>query len=186
MLASIFFIMSTNELVKTIDEIRSDQKTARKEFEFHEKVYRTLSESSREYLKPRSYEYKKYLAKTREMISPVVREKCSVCRTHCCMLHNPERSIYMAGAVGGFFFIDYLLIRYNTILPEPNYQNVEKNLCPFWDHGCILPADSRSYLCIRYFCDEIKEELDMQQISRYLEKVKSILNDFSIGKFMPH
>lgn len=166
--------------------MRSDLKTARKEFEFYEKVYGTLSKSSREYLKSRSREYKEYLTNIREIILPAVGRNCSVCRSHCCMLHNPERSIYMARTIGGFSFIDYLLTRYDTILPEPHYKNVERNLCPFWDDGCILPADSRSYLCIRYFCDEAKRELDMQLVSRHLEKLKSVLNGFSIGEFMPH
>jgi hypothetical protein len=172
------------KLDKMADEIRKDQETARGEFEFYENVYEKLSERAREYLKPRSREYKRTLADIREMILPAVSKICSVCQSTCCLLYNQERSIYMAKTIGGFSFIDYLLSRCDTVLPEPHYQNVEKNLCPFWDDGCILPVDARSYLCVRYFCDKIKKELDMKAVSRHLEKLKSMLSDLTLRELM--
>jgi len=61
---------------------------------------------------------------------------------------------------------------------------MEKNVCPFYVNGCTLPVDCRSYLCIQYFCDKIKKELDMQLISKYLEKAKFVLNHFSVQECM--
>lgn len=173
-----------DELDKMADKIQADQKTARGEFEFYESVYKKMSERAKEYLKPRSREYKRTLADIREMILPAVSKICSACQSTCCLLHNQERSIYMAKTIGGFSFIDYMLSRCDTVLPEPRYQNVEKNLCSFWNDGCILPVDARSYLCVRYFCDEIKEELDMEAVSSHLEKLKSMLSDLTLRELV--
>ena len=55
---------------------------------------------------------------------------------------------------------------------------------PFWKDGCILPIDCRSYLCIQYFCDGMKEKLDMVLVNKYLEKVESVIDNFSIKECM--
>lgn len=173
-----------SEIDNPKDRIASDFTKALKEFELYEKFYLALSDNGIKYLKSRSRKYKQILSNIQKIILPSVKRKCSTCNPHCCHLSSPELSIYIAGSVGGFYVVDYLLIRCNTILPEPYYDNAEKNLCPFWKDGCILPVDCRSYLCIQYFCDKLKEELDMALVSKYLEKAKLVLNNFSIGECM--
>jgi len=162
----------------------SDFKKAQKKFELYEKFYLGLSENGKKYLRHQSKIYKTLLLDIQEIIVPSVKRNCPICEIQCCKLYTPELSIYVAGTVGGFDCVDYLLIRCDTILPDPCYENAEENLCPFWADGCILPLDCRSYLCTQYFCDKLKEELDMQLISKYLEKVEFILNNFSIQECM--
>jgi len=161
------------------DKIMADFKKAREEFELYQKFYLGLSENSKKYLKPQSREYKNVLSDIQEIILPSIKRNCPLCIYNCCKLHTPELSIYVAGSLGCFDYVDYLLVRCDTVLPNPYYENAQKNLCPFWSDGCILPVDCRSYLCIQYFCDKLKEELDMQLVSKYLEKVSSIINNFS-------
>ncbi|MBW2334287.1 MAG: hypothetical protein JRF06_04200 [Deltaproteobacteria bacterium] len=173
-----------SEIDNPKDRIASDFTKALKEFELYEKFYLALSDNGIKYLKSHSRKYKQILSNIQKIILPSVKRNCSTCNPHCCHLSSPELSIYIAGSVGGFYVVDYLLIRCNTILPEPYYDNAEKNLCPFWKDGCILPVDCRSYLCIQYFCDKLKEELDMVLVSKYLEKAALVLNNFSIGECM--
>ena len=99
---------------KAMKKLLSDLEEAREKFEFYEKVYLKLSEDAREHLKRYSAEYKRCLRDIRELILPAVRENCSVCEEHCCMLHNQELSTYIAGTVGAFSFSDYLLVRYDN------------------------------------------------------------------------
>jgi hypothetical protein len=166
------------------DQIMKDFETAWKEFEFYEKLYLSLNDNAKEYLKSLSEEYKKVILDIQEVILPSVRKICPTCSIQCCKLYTPEPSIYIARSVGGFECVDYLLVRCDTVLPEPYYEHAEKNLCIFWKDGCILPADCRSYLCIQYFCDELKNEVDMQLISKYLEKAESILTSFSLREIL--
>ena len=166
------------------DKAIYDFKKARKEFELYEKFYLSLSSKAKQYLRSRSREYRRCLMDIQDLILPSVREICSVCKTRCCQLFSPEHSIYMAGSIGGFCIADYLLTRCDNKLPEPYFENAEKNLCPFWDDGCILPDDCRSFLCVQFFCDKLKEDLDMESVSKSLEKTQAVLNSLSIGECM--
>ncbi|MBW1915849.1 MAG: hypothetical protein JRI86_13110 [Deltaproteobacteria bacterium] len=166
------------------DKILSDFKRPQKEFELYEKFYLGLGENAKIYLKCESKKYKKIVLAIQEVIQPSVRMNCIRCEIHCCKLYVPELSIYIAKPVGCFDLINYLLVRCDTVLPDPCYENMEKNVCPFYVNGCTLPVDCRSYLCIQYFCDKIKKELDMQLISKYLEKAKFVLNHFSVQECM--
>jgi len=162
--------------------LQADIKLAQKKFAYYEKVYKIIKGNGKEYLQIQSTAYKKIIHDIQELILPAIRRNCPNCENFCCKLHNPELSIYTAGSVGAFSFADYILVRCDTVLPEPNFRNMEKNLCPFWVGGCNLPLDCRSYLCIKWFCNRLKKELDMQVISKHLETLKSLLKDFSIQK----
>ena len=162
----------------------SDFEKAREKYEIFGRFYRSLSHKAKGYLEGKSGEYKRCLIDIQRLILPVVRRVCPTCQSHCCRLSTPERSIYIAGSVGGFDLCDYLLTKCNNTLPDPDYEKAERNLCPFWEQGCTLPPDCRSYLCIQYFCEELKQELDMELISEYLRKIESILNSFSIAECM--
>jgi hypothetical protein len=162
----------------------SDFKAARQRFELYEKFYLSLSDRARRYLKSESIRYKRSLREIQYLILPAVRKMCPTCDKHCCRLYTPELSIYIAGTVGGFGIADYLMIRCDGILPDPCYENAVKNLCPFWDEGCILPVDCRSFLCIQFFCDKLKNTLDMDTVTESLGKVRGILDSFSIAKCM--
>jgi hypothetical protein len=166
------------------DQITLDLKEAREKYEIYGKFYVSLSQKAKGYLESKSQKYKKCLTDIQRLILPAVKKVCPTCEPHCCRLSTPERSIYIGGSVGGFDLIDYLLIQCNNRLPDPDFEKAERNLCPFWEHGCILPIDCRSYLCIQYFCDELKQELDMKLVSEHLEKIESILDSFSIGRCM--
>ena len=173
-----------NDLNSLNDRMTSDFKKAREKYEIYGKFYVSLSHKAREYLENKSQEYKRCLIHIQRLILPVVKKICPTCQPHCCRFSTPERSIYIAGSVGGFDLYDYLLTKSNNTLPDPDYEKAERNLCPFWAHGCILPTDCRSYLCIQYFCDELKQELDMELISEHLREIESVLNSFSIAECM--
>ena len=159
------------------DKIKAVFKKAQKTFELYEKFYLGLSESAKKYLSLPSGEYKRLLQKFQVIIHPAIQKSCPTCRELCCSLYTPQ--IRICDAIGWFNNVDYMLVRYDTVLPPPNYENAERNLCPFWSDGCILPPDCRSYLCIEYFCDKVRKELDMQLISSYLNKSRLIINNFS-------
>ena len=159
-------------------------KAAKKRFELYEKFYLSLNDNAIKYLINESKKYKRSLKEIQELILPGVREICPACEVQCCRLYTPELSIYVAGTVGGFGLKDYLLIRCDEILPDPCYENAEKNLCPFWDSGCILPVDCRSFLCIQFFCTKLKNTLDMEAVTESLRKIQAILDSFSIAKCM--
>ncbi len=166
------------------DRMTSDFEKAREKYEIYGKFYASLSRKAKEYLENKSREYKRCLTDIQRLILPVVKEVCPTCEPHCCRLSIPERSIYIAGSVGGFDLHDYLLSQCNTRLPDPDYENAKRNLCPFWEEGCTLPMDCRSYLCIQYFCDELKRKLDMKLINEHLRKIESVLSSFSIAECM--
>jgi len=162
------------------DRMPAEIKFAQEKFEWYEKVYRSISGKGKKYLQIKSKEYKKIVHDFQELILPSIKKNCPGCDNFCCKLYNPDRSIYIAGSVGVLGLADYLLVRCDTVLPMPHFENMEKNFCSFWADGCILPPDCRSYRCIRWFCDKLKKELDMQIISKYREMLKSFIEDFSI------
>ncbi|MBW1911798.1 MAG: hypothetical protein JRI43_01255 [Deltaproteobacteria bacterium] len=166
------------------NKVATDFAKALKDFELYEKFYLTLSDNCIRYLRGRSREYKQILLDIQKIILPYIKENCPTCKIVCCRLYIPELSIYIAGTVGGFKVVDYLLSRCDIILPKPCFENAERNLCPFWKDGCILPIDCRSYLCIQYFCDAMKEKLDMALVNKYLEKAEAVIDDFSIKECM--
>lgn len=169
---------------KLIERALADFRSARKTFELCEKFYLSLSENAKEYLRRESRAYKTSLMEVQGLILPTVRKTCPACETPCCRLYTPELSIYIAGTVGGFALEDYLLVRCDEKLPDPVYENAVKNLCPFWDLGCVLPADCRSFLCVQYFCDSLKKELDMEPVLQGLGRIRALLNRFSVGSCM--
>lgn len=162
----------------------ADFRAARTRYALYEKFYRSLSSDARAYLRDESRQYKRSLEEIRSLILPAVSKTCPVCRNQCCKLYTPERSIYIAGTVGGFHLNDYLLARCDETWPDPRYENAENNLCPFWDGGCILPGHCRSYLCIQYFCDDLQKNLAMEAVTESLGRLKTILEAFAIGKCM--
>ena len=166
------------------DRISTDFRAARQRFELYERFYRSLYGRARDYLRAESARYKRSLLEIQQMILPAVAKLCPDCETQCCKLYTPELSIYIAGTVGGFGLNDYLLVRCDTILPDPCYPNAEKNLCPFWKAGCILPPDCRSFLCIQFFCEKLRKNLDMAAVEQSLGKTQAILDSFSIGRCM--
>ena len=166
------------------EKVVADFKMAREKYEIYRRFYVSLSHKAKEYLENKSQEYKKCLTDIQRLILPVVKKICPTCHPHCCRLSTPERSIYIAGSIGGFDLYDYLLTQCNNTLPDPDYEKAEQNLCPFWEDGCRLPTDCRSYLCIQYFCDELKQQLDMELISGHLRKIESVLRSFSIAECM--
>ena len=165
------------------DEIDAIFNKARQEYEIFEKLYRALDKKAKEYLKHQAMEYKRTLLDIQAVILPFIEKICPACKG-CCKLVYPEQSIYIPGTVGGFTYVDYLLVRSDTVLPEPNYENAKRNVCPFFCNGCILPADCRSFLCINFFCYDLKEALDMELISGSLNKAGGIVNNFSIARCM--
>lgn len=162
----------------------ADFKSARERFELYEKFYLSVRGDARRYLESESNTYKIALRKIQALILPGIGKICPVCETQCCRLDDPEISIYIACTVGGFGLKDYLLARCNAIWPDPRYENAVKNLCPFWNSGCSLPTDCRSFLCIQFFCDKLKKNLDMRAVTESLGKLRTILDSFSIGKCM--
>ncbi len=168
----------TNDIEK---RLLKDMQLAKRKFECYEKMYIGLSGDGKKYLQAQSRRYKRKVSEIQKIILPALNDICPTC-INCCKLYTPELSIYIAGSIGCFQFIDYVLVRCNNILPNPYFENIKHNLCPFWAEGCILPSDSRSYLCTKYFCDKLKKELDMRVISEHLEVLKSIIKDFSIKK----
>ena len=162
-------------------KLQHDIQLARMRFEGYEKLYAGLTGDGKKYLQKQSMKYKKALLDIQKLIIPSVQRNCPSC-INCCKLDTPELSIYIAGSLGCFDFIDYILVRCDTVLPEPIFENMEHNLCAFWKNGCILPHDCRSFSCTKYFCDKLKQELDMRVISEKIDTMRSILADFSIKK----
>jgi hypothetical protein len=162
----------------------TDFKKAREKYEAFGMFYISLSHKAKQYLENKSQEYERCFIDIQRLILPAVKKVCPTCEPHCCRLSILERSIYIAGTVGGFELHDYLLAQCNNTLPDPDYEKAERNLCPFWEHDCKLPIDCRSYLCIQYFCDELKQELDMELLSEHLREIESVLNSFSITEYM--
>ena len=175
--------MNNSDSPRTKDEIMAVFKDARKKFDLFEKFYLGLSQEAKKYLRHQSGQYKRMLLDIQEIILPAVQKNCSAC-SRCCYLDAPQLQIRDCDCVAWFGHIDYLLVRCDTILPDPCYENVGKNLCPFWSNGCILPADCRSFRCIKFFCDRVERELDMQLFYKYEERIKSVLTGFSTQQCM--
>lgn len=161
------------------EQIISDTQTALNTFQFYENLYLSINGKAKEYLKYQSRRYKKVLLDIQEIILPHTLKICPTCSVHCCKIYNPEAKRMLPG-VGAFKCADYLLVRYDTKLPDPCYENAEKNLCLFFNNGCTLPADCRSLICIAFFCDTLRKELDMKLIDNYLQQARLILMNFSI------
>jgi len=168
----------TNNLSR---DVQHDIQLARKKFEGYEKLYMGLAGDGKRYLRNQSKTYKRSVLDIQQLILPSIQRNCPSC-INCCKLETPELSIYIAGSIGCFQFVDYILVRCSTVLPDPNFKNMEDNLCSFWAEGCILPYDCRSLSCTKYFCDRLKSELDMRLVSRHLKKLQSIIDNFSIQK----
>ena len=168
----------TNNLKR---ELQHDIQLARKKFEGYEKLYAGLCGDGKEYLQDESKKYKKTVLNIQQLILPSIRRNCPSC-INCCKLDTPELSIYIAGSLGCFDFVDYILVRCDTVLPDPNFSNMEENLCAFWADGCFLPHDCRSFLCTKYFCNTLKKELDMKVISGHLQLLESLMQNFSVKK----
>jgi hypothetical protein len=162
-------------------DLQYDIQMARKKFEGYEKLYAGLSGDGKKYLQNESKKYKRTVRDIQQLILPSIQRNCPTC-INCCKLYTPELSIYIAGSLGCFDFIDYILVRCDTVLPNPNFGNMEDNLCAFWKNGCTLPHDCRSFSCTKYFCDTLKAELDLKVISEKVNIMKSILANFSIKK----
>ena len=163
------------------ERLLTDIKLAQKKFECYEKIYIGLGEGGKRYLRSQSKLYKERVADIQKLILPSLKRNCPTC-INCCKLYTPELSIYIAGSIGCFYFSDYILVRCDTILPNPDFENMKNNLCAYWAEGCILPSDCRSFLCIRYFCDTVKNEINMTIISEHLNVLKAIYDNFSIRK----
>ena len=175
--------MNNSDNQKDKDKIMAVFKDARKKFELFEKFYLGLSQEAKKYLRHQSGQYKRMLLDI-QIILPTVQENCPTCSDFCCRLDAPQLQIRDCDCVGWFGHIDYLLVRCDTILPDPFYENAEKNLCPFWSDGCILSADCKSFRCIKYFCDRLEKELDMQLVYKYEERIESVLAGFSTQQCM--
>ena len=171
--------MSDMEDTEAQNEISADFRKAWERFQLFERLYLCLGEEGAEYLRNQSRKYKGVLRSIRDVIQPAVVRNCSTCEASCCQLSAPDISIYMASTVGGFRYVDYMLARCDTLLPEPRYKNVASNLCPFWSEGCTLPVDCRSFTCVKYFCDGIEKELDMGLVSGLLEGLEKVIGGFS-------
>jgi len=174
--------MNNSRSQKDKDKIMAAFNNARKKFELYEKFYLGLSQEAKKYLRHQSEQYKKILSDIQGIVLSAVQKNCSACSHCCCNLDAPQ--IPICESVGWFGHVDYLLARCATILPDPCYENAERNLCPFWSDGCTLPPDCRSYRCTEYFCHRLESEIDMQLVYKYKEKIQSVITGFSIGQCM--
>jgi hypothetical protein len=163
----------------------SDYESARKKFTAFEFVYRVLQPGDLKYLRKQSAAYKKAVLAVQELILPAVRKHCPQCTYGtCCRLTTPELSIYIAGSIGCFSLTDYLLARCDNQLPAPDFANGLRNLCAFWDNGCRLKPDCRSLLCLQFFCEPLRRDLDMDLVNKYIAAVQSVVKNFSLGKLL--
>jgi hypothetical protein len=163
--------------------ILRDCDSARERFKAFELAYRVLQPDDLLYLRERSAAYKKAILAVQELILPAVRKHCPNCvYGTCCRLNSPELSIYIAGSVGCFNLTDYFLVRCDTGLPAPDFTNGRRNLCAFWDDGCRLEADCRSLLCLQFFCEPLRRDLDMDLVNGRIAAVQSVVDNFSLGR----
>jgi hypothetical protein len=162
-----------------------DFKSAQEKFKAFEFTYRVLLPGDLMYLRKQSATYKKAVKEIQKLILPAVRKHCPHCRYGtCCRLNTPELSIYIAGTIGCFNLTDYLLVRCDTELPAPDFANGRRNLCPFWDNGCRLQPDCRSLLCLRFFCEPIGQDLNMDLVNEHIAAAKSVVDNFSLGRLL--
>jgi hypothetical protein len=166
-------------------KILRDYNSAREKFKSFEFAYRVLRPDDLLYLREQSAAYKRTVLTLQELILPVVRKHCPSCAYGtCCRLHSPELSIYIARSIGCFTVVDYLLVRCDTELPEPNFDNSVRNLCAFWDNGCRLRPDCRSLLCLQFFCESLRCDLDMILVNERIAAVQSVVNNFSMSQLL--
>lgn len=166
-------------------KILRDFNSAWENFQAFEFAYRTLLPEDREYLREQSAAYKRTVLAVQEIILPAVREHCPNCAYGtCCRLSTPELSIYIAGTVGGFCLTDYLLVRSDSKLPAPKFANSRRNLCPFWDNGCRLQPECRSLLCLQFFCEPLRRDLDMDLVDKRIAAVQAVVNNFSLSRLL--
>jgi hypothetical protein len=162
-------------------KILHDCDAAQEKFKSFEFAYRVLRPAGLGYLRGRSAAYKQAVLALQEVILPAVRRRCPECpHGTCCRLYSPELSIYIARAVGGFDLVDYLLARCEEKFPAPNFENNRRNLCAFWDKGCRLGPSTRSLLCLQYFCDSLRRDLNMDLVELRLAAVRTVGNGFSL------
>jgi hypothetical protein len=166
----------------TGSDILAEHKNARSCYTFYEAVYQRLDSKAKAYVRRKSEKYKKTLMEIQREIYPHVKEVCSSCADICCRLQNKERHNYIASYIGYFKLVDYLLARCDTELPEPLYENAEKNLCVFWRERCILPLDCRSYTCIGYFCEDLSQKIDKGSVTKLVESAHKIVTGFSVSE----
>lgn len=165
--------------------IEADFTAAWEEFQCFETAYRLLLPGDLAYLEKRSARYKRAVSRLQRCILPAVRKHCPVCaHGTCCRLHSPELKIYIARSVGGFTFVDYLLVRHAYEFPAPDLKNVEKNICAFWENGCRLDPDARSLLCLQYFCETLRGSLNMVKVDNLLADVRAVVGGFSLQRLM--
>lgn len=167
------------------EKIEGDFAAAWEEFRAYEPAYRLLRPADLAYLGRQAALYKKAVWKLQKRILPAVRALCPSCPSGtCCRLHAPDLQIYIARSVGGFNFIDFLLARHGCRFPEPDLENVRKNLCVFWDDGCRLDPASRSLLCLQYFCPVLRGSLDMDAVDGMVTQVRRIVDRFSLRRLL--
>jgi hypothetical protein len=157
---------------------------AREEFDLFEFIYRALWPEDLVYLREQSTAYKRAILAVQDLILPAVRKHCPSCATTCCRLSAPELAIYVARTVGCFRLVDYLLVRCDTELPAPDFDNAVRNLCAFWDNGCRLPPDCRSLLCLQWFCEPLRQDLDMNAVNERIAAVQAVAHNFSIHRLL--
>jgi hypothetical protein len=173
------------EYIKLNKKILRDCISTREEFQAFEFAYRVLQPEDRVYLREQSAAYKRAVLEVQELVLPVVNEYCPACvYGTCCRLHSPELNIYIARSVGCFTVVDYLLVRCETELPEPDFGNSAKNLCAFWNNGCRLNADCRSLMCLKFFCEPLRHVLNMNLVNKRVAAVQSVTDNFSLGKLL--
>ncbi len=169
----------------SIDRILDDCSRSREQYESFEIVCRVLRPEGKAYLCRQSTAYRKAVLDLQRVILPAIRRICPVCpHGTCCRLQSSDLSIYIARSVGGFELVDFLLARHGKKLPAPDYAKNHENLCAFWDRGCRLPPASRSLLCLQYFCESLRRELDMNLVELRLEAVRAVVDGFSLAKLL--
>jgi hypothetical protein len=158
---------------------------AKEKFESFELVYRVLRPNDRKYLREQSAVYKRSVREVQAFMLPVVSKHCSSCPFGlCCRLSSPKLKINITESIGCFGLIDYLLVRCDTELPAPNFENAQQNLCFYWENGCRLEPDCRSLTCLKFFCKPLRRDLDMVLVNRSLAKVQAVVNNFSMSRLL--
>jgi len=167
-----------------MDTILRDCNRAKEKLRLFEFPYRALRPEDLAYLREQSAAYKRAVLAVQELILPAVNRHCPSCAQICCRLHAPEHQVYIAGTVGCFQLVDYLLVRCDTDLPVPDFDRTGQNLCAFWDNGCPLRPDCRSLTCLQWFCEPIRQDLDMEAVNERIVAVKTIVDRFSLRQLL--
>ena len=164
------------------NQIEIDLKRGLENLRIFEKIYLNLTSDALEYLKKYSSLYRLKISEIQKLILPEVKRICSKCEEHCCKLFSVRHNIYLARVPGGFSFKEFLLARYNNPRFKLRVENPGENLCPFWKNGCQIPEDSRSLLCISWFCEDLKKGLNMDKIALLVEEAEVLVKEFSLKK----